>query len=99
VLEQWQRSQHRMRTVRRRIYAAHLTGYRGIIEQLEKVEIDAIALVTRLMTRPWRISSHLRLSARGVVSLSRPGSSSSPDMPQVVLRTILLVRELFKREI
>jgi hypothetical protein len=30
-----------MRTVRRRIYAALLTVYRGIIEQLERVEIDA----------------------------------------------------------
>jgi hypothetical protein len=30
-----------MRTVRRRIYAAHLTVCRGIIEQLEQVEIDA----------------------------------------------------------
>jgi hypothetical protein len=34
-------AQHRMRTVRRRIYAAHLTVCRGIIEQLEQVEIDA----------------------------------------------------------
>ena len=41
MLEQWQCSQHRMRTVRRRIYAAHLTVCRGIIEQLEQVEIDA----------------------------------------------------------
>jgi hypothetical protein len=41
MLEQWQCSQHRMRTVRRRIYAAHLTVYRGIMEQLERVEIDA----------------------------------------------------------
>jgi hypothetical protein len=30
-----------MRAVRRRIYAAHLTVCRGIIEQLEQVEIDA----------------------------------------------------------
>jgi hypothetical protein len=30
-----------MRTVRWRIYATHLTVYRGIIEQLEQVEIDA----------------------------------------------------------
>ena len=41
MLEQWQCSQHRMRAVRRRIYAAHLTVCRGIIEQLEQVEIDA----------------------------------------------------------
>jgi hypothetical protein len=41
MLEKWQCSQHRMRTVRRRIYAAHLTVYRGILEQLEQVEIDA----------------------------------------------------------
>jgi phosphoglycolate phosphatase-like HAD superfamily hydrolase len=41
MLEQWQCAQHRMRTVRRRIYAAHLTVCRGIIEQLEQVEIDA----------------------------------------------------------
>jgi hypothetical protein len=35
--------------VRRRIYAAHLTVYRGIIEQLEQVEIDAFptAFVTK----------------------------------------------------
>jgi hypothetical protein len=39
-----------MRTVRRRIYAAHLTVCRGIIEQLEQVEIDAFptAFVTSL---------------------------------------------------
>jgi hypothetical protein len=38
-----------MRTVRRRIYAAHLTVCRGIIEQLEQVEIDAFptAFVTK----------------------------------------------------
>jgi hypothetical protein len=30
-----------MSTVRRRIYAAHLTVYRGITEQLEQVEIHA----------------------------------------------------------
>jgi hypothetical protein len=41
MLEQCQCSQHRMRTVPRRIYAAHLIVYRGIIEQLEQVEIDA----------------------------------------------------------
>jgi hypothetical protein len=41
MLEQWQCSPHRMRAVRRRIYAAHLTVCRGIIEQLEHVEIDA----------------------------------------------------------
>jgi hypothetical protein len=41
MLEQWQCSQHRLRTVQRRIYAAHLTVFRGIIEQLEQVEIDA----------------------------------------------------------
>jgi hypothetical protein len=41
MLEQWQCAQHRMRTVRRRIYAAHLTVCRGITEQLEQVEIDA----------------------------------------------------------
>jgi hypothetical protein len=43
MLEQWQCAQHRMRTVRRRIYAAHLTVCRGIIEQLEQVEIDAFS--------------------------------------------------------
>ena len=50
MLEQWQCSQHHMRTMRRRIYAAHLTVYRGIIEQLEQVEIDAFptALVTNV---------------------------------------------------
>jgi hypothetical protein len=49
MLEQWQCAQHRMRTVRRRIYAAHLTVCRGIIEQLEQVEIDAFptAFVTK----------------------------------------------------
>jgi hypothetical protein len=41
MLEQWQCSQHRMRTVLRRIYAAHLTACRVILEQLEQVEIDA----------------------------------------------------------
>jgi hypothetical protein len=41
MLEQWQCSQHRMWTVRRRIYAAHITPCRGILEQLEQVEIDA----------------------------------------------------------
>jgi hypothetical protein len=42
-----------MRTVRRRIYAAHLTVCRGIIEQLEQVEIDAFptAFVTTPHTR------------------------------------------------
>ena len=50
MLEQWQSSQHRMRTVRRRIYAAHLTACRGILEQLEQVEIDAFptTFVTKL---------------------------------------------------
>jgi hypothetical protein len=41
MLEQWQCPQHRMRAVRRRNYAAHLRLYRGILEQLEQVEIDA----------------------------------------------------------
>jgi hypothetical protein len=41
MLEQWQCAQHRMRTVLRRIYAAHLTACRVILEQLEQVEIDA----------------------------------------------------------
>jgi hypothetical protein len=52
MLEQWQGSQHRMRTVRRRIYAAHLTVCGGIIEQLEQVEIDALptAFVTEWYT-------------------------------------------------
>jgi hypothetical protein len=49
MLEQWHCSQHRMRTVRRRIYAAHLTVCRGIIEQLEQVEIDT--LPTTFVTR------------------------------------------------
>jgi hypothetical protein len=40
-----------MRTVRRRIYAAHLTVYRGIIEQLEQVEIDAFP--TAFVTKPF----------------------------------------------
>jgi hypothetical protein len=59
MLEQWQCSQHRMRTVQRRIYAAHLTIYRGIMEQLEQVEIDAFptAFVTYLNVR--RASSYL----------------------------------------
>jgi hypothetical protein len=50
MLEQWRCSQHRMRTVRRRIYGAHLTSCRAIIEQLERVEIDAfpIAFLTRI---------------------------------------------------
>ena len=50
MLEKWQCSQHRMRTVRQRIYAAHITVYRGIIEQLEQVEIDAFptAFVTSI---------------------------------------------------
>jgi hypothetical protein len=39
-----------MRTVRRRIYAAHLTVCRGIIEQLEQVEIDAFP--TAFVTKP-----------------------------------------------
>jgi hypothetical protein len=44
----------RMRTKRRRIDAAHLTVYRGILEQLEQVEIDAFptAFVTILNERP-----------------------------------------------
>jgi hypothetical protein len=52
MLEQWQCSPHRMRAVRRRIYAAHLTVCRGIIEQLEQVEIDAFptAFVTVILT-------------------------------------------------
>jgi hypothetical protein len=50
MLEQFRCSQHRMRTVRRCIYAALLTVCRGIIEQLEHVEIDAFptAFVTVL---------------------------------------------------
>jgi hypothetical protein len=49
MLQQWQCSQHRMRTVLRRIYAAHFTVYRGIIEQLEQVAIDEFptAFVTK----------------------------------------------------
>jgi hypothetical protein len=49
-LERWLCSRRRMRTVRRRIHAAHLTACRGIIEQLEPVEIDAFptAFVTLL---------------------------------------------------
>ena len=49
MLEQWQCAQHRMRTVRRRTYAAHLTVCRSTIEQLEQVEIDAFpaSLVNR----------------------------------------------------
>jgi hypothetical protein len=45
-----------MRTVRRRIYAAHLTVCRGIIEQLEQVEIDAFptAFVTRSRSHGFR---------------------------------------------
>jgi hypothetical protein len=51
MLEQWQCSQRHMRTVLRRIYAAHLTACRGILEQLEQVEIDAFptAFVTVLL--------------------------------------------------
>lgn len=40
-LEQWRCSRHSMRTVRRRIFAAHVTPCRGIIGQLKQVEIDA----------------------------------------------------------
>jgi hypothetical protein len=59
MLEQWQCSPHRMRAVRRRIYAAHLTVCRGIIEQLEQVEIDAfpIAFVTWLLAMLPRVFS------------------------------------------
>jgi hypothetical protein len=39
-----------MRTVLRRIYAAHLTACRGILEQLEQVEIDAFP--TAFVTNP-----------------------------------------------
>jgi hypothetical protein len=65
MLEKWQCSQHRIRTVRRRIYAAHLTVYRGILEPLEQAEIDAFpnAFVTyppnraglTLLLRPSRV--------------------------------------------
>jgi hypothetical protein len=41
MLKQWQCAQHRMTTVRRRTYAAHLTVCRSTIQQLEQVEIDA----------------------------------------------------------
>jgi hypothetical protein len=50
MLEKWQCSQHRIRTVRLRIYAAHLTVYRGILEPLEQVEIDAFP--TAFVTSP-----------------------------------------------
>jgi hypothetical protein len=52
-----------MRTVRRRIYAAHLTVCRGIIEQLEQVEIDAFptAFVTSCInTFTYSTSSRLK---------------------------------------
>jgi hypothetical protein len=39
--ERWRCARHGMRTVRGRIYAAHLTACRGIIKQLEQIEIDA----------------------------------------------------------
>jgi hypothetical protein len=54
MLEPWQCSQHRMRRVRRRIYAAHLTVYRGVLEQLEQVAIDAFltAFVTEIDAVP-----------------------------------------------
>jgi hypothetical protein len=54
MLEQWQCSQHRMRTVRLHIYAAHLTVYRGLMEQLEQLEIDAFptAFVTDSESAP-----------------------------------------------
>jgi hypothetical protein len=57
-----------MRTVRRRIYAAHLTVCRGIIEQLEQVEIDAFptAFVTRMLTNALALGtlfSHLGFRA------------------------------------
>jgi hypothetical protein len=70
MFEQWQCSQDRMRTTRRRIYAAHLTVYRGIIEQVEQVEIDAFptAFVTLILRR--KLSSHL------TVGLVRPGWAS-----------------------
>jgi hypothetical protein len=50
-----------MRTVRRRIYAAHLTVCRGIIEQLEQVEIDAFptAFVTESSKSIPRVKSLL----------------------------------------
>jgi hypothetical protein len=51
MLEQWRCSQRRMGTVRRRIYAAHLTVCRGIIEQLEQVEIDAFPTAFVTYTR------------------------------------------------
>lgn len=38
---QWQYSRHRMRSVRRRTYAAQLTTFRSIIGQLKQVEINA----------------------------------------------------------
>jgi hypothetical protein len=71
MLEQWQCAQHRMRTVRRRIYAAHLTVCKGIIEQLEQVEIDAfptafvICVPLRNPTfQARRVSIHLRPSVQ-----------------------------------
>jgi hypothetical protein len=54
MLEQWQCAQHRMRTVRRRIYAAHLTVCRGIIEQLEQVESDAFPTAFVTGNGEWR---------------------------------------------
>jgi hypothetical protein len=73
MLDQWQCAQHRMWTVRRRIYAAHLTVCRGIIEQLEQVEIDAFptAFVTcskrkRFMSGRKRVVSDLKSLHNGL---------------------------------
>jgi hypothetical protein len=59
MLEQWRCSQHRMGTVRRRIYAAHLTVCRGIIEQLEQVEIDAFPTAFVTYTRKLKGSTSM----------------------------------------
>jgi hypothetical protein len=59
MLEQWRCSQRRMGTVRRRIYAAHLTVCRGIIEQLEQVEIDAFPTAFVTYTRKLKGSTSM----------------------------------------
>jgi hypothetical protein len=87
MLEQWQCAQHRMRTVRRRIYAAHLTVCRGIIEQLEQVEIDAFptAFVTEIHhSRPPSHHSRPPYSAVSKALMFSPIALSFPETKTLV---------------
>jgi hypothetical protein len=88
MLEQWRCAQHRMRTVRRRIYAAHLTTCRGIIEQLEQVEIDAspTAFVTRVLTN-FRFSAYFGLFTFPMIFISQYSLAAALGSAQFLLAT------------